>query len=153
VLLERIEEVIARLRAKRPDLDYLIDRATGIITTHLACRQQRVVVIRIGLGGRPKFLFRSLNELGATYVINPSVWSCTCPAYHRTGGPCKHVLSAWIMWSVARPRGKRLSCAGCAKTLPRRELVEVQHEDRSEQHFPGDHLCKTCANGGAGVAF
>ncbi len=102
-LLARIEEELARLRECRPALDGVIDRAAGIIVSHLACRRSRVIVLRIGLGGRPKYIFRSLNERGATYVINPVVWSCSCPAYHRTGGPCKHVLAAFVMYRVASP--------------------------------------------------
>jgi uncharacterized Zn finger protein len=81
----------------------VIDRAAGILVTHLACPNQRVILVRIGLGGRPKFIFRSLNERGATYVINPVVWSCSCPAHHRTGGPCKHTLAAYVLWRVAGP--------------------------------------------------
>jgi hypothetical protein len=101
--LGRIEAELARLRECRPALDGVTDRAAGIIVAHLACRRSRVIVVRIGLGGRPKYIFRSLNERGATYVINPVVWSCSCPAYHRTGGPCKHVLAAYILYRVARP--------------------------------------------------
>jgi hypothetical protein len=100
-LLEKIEEEIARLRQQRPALEMVIDRATGIITTHLACRRQRVIGVRVGLGGRYKFVFRSLRELGASYVIAPGVWSCTCPAHHRTGGPCKHALAAYVLWRAA----------------------------------------------------
>jgi hypothetical protein len=102
-MLERIEEEIDRLRECRPALDGVTDRAAGIIVAHLACRRSRVIVVRIGLGGRPKYVFRSLNERGATYVINPVIWSCSCPAYHRTGGPCKHVLAAYVLHRVARP--------------------------------------------------
>ncbi len=96
--LGRIEAELARLRECRPALDGVIDRAAGIIVAHLACPDQRVIVVRIGLGGRPKFLFRSLRERGASYVINPVIWSCSCPAYHRTGGPCKHVLAAYVLY-------------------------------------------------------
>ncbi len=98
--LERIEEALDRLREARPALSGVIDRAAGILVTHLACPDQRVIVVRIGLGGRPKFLFRSLNERGAVYTVNPLVWSCLCPAFHRTEGrrPCKHVLAAYVLY-------------------------------------------------------
>lgn len=102
-LLARIEEELARLRECRPALDGVVDRAAGIIVSHLACPKQRVILVRIGLGGRPKYIFRSLNERGATYVINPVCWSCSCPAYHRTGGPCKHTVASYILWRSARP--------------------------------------------------
>ena len=135
-IADRIEEEIARLRKKRPHLDVVIDRAAGILATHLSCPKQRVIVVRIGLGGRPKFLVNSLSESGATYVINPVVWSCTCPAAHcRPGRPCKHVLSAYILWQAGQREVKR-TCDGCHERFPRRALIEVLDE----------HLCRSCAD-------
>ncbi len=54
-MLGRIEEELSRLREKRPALDGVIDRAAGIIVTHLSCPRQRVIRVRYGLNGRYKF--------------------------------------------------------------------------------------------------
>ena len=156
ILLDRIEYEIGRLRGRRPALDAVIDRAASIIVAHLACRRQRVIRVRFGLGRRYKFLFRSLNDRGATYVISPSVWSCSCPAYHRTEGrrPCKHALAAYVLWRAAQPEPKatrHTSCDGCDQRFPLGEMVELHPNNHDGlTHFDGDVLCHGCANG-AGV--
>lgn len=150
-VLERIEEEIHRLRERRPALEGVLDRATGIITTHLACRRQRVIVVRVGLDGRYKFLFSSLRDKGATYVINPSLWSCSCPAHHRTGGPCKHSIAAYVLWRAARPL-RKLTCSSCGEKVPSSAITEVQEEQESLSWSPGDRLCTACLNDAGGIA-
>ena len=156
MLLDRIEYEIGRLRERRPALDAVIDRAASIIVAHLACPRQRVIRVRIGLGGRAKFLFRSLNDRGATYVISPSVWSCSCPAYHRLEGrrPCKHTLAAYVLWRAAQPepKARQRTCDGCDQRFSVGEMIEL-HEDNHDglTYFDGDLLCGECADG-AGVS-
>lgn len=142
--LERIEEEIARLREMRPALDYLIDRATDILLTHLSCPRQRVIRVRVGLDGRPKFLVASLNERGATYVINPLLWACSCPAFHRRGRPCKHSLAAYVLWRAAQPMVRKRTCSSCKERFPQGQMTEVQEEYESLPWFVGDMLCNGC---------
>ena len=149
-VMDRIEEELARLRKKRPALEVHIERAESILVNHFALktskRRPQLIRVRIGLGGRPKFLVRSLNERGATYAIAPNIWSCSCPSYHRRGAACKHVLASYVLYQAAQPEVKRITCNGCSESFRRGELVEVTHEHRSEHWFPGDLLCRSCAD-------
>ena len=138
-ILDRIEEELARLRRKRPALEETLGRAERILVTHFAVKSNRgtqLIRVRIGLDGRAKFLFSSLRDRGATYVINPSIWACTCPAYHRRGGPCKHSLAAYGLWQAGQPEARRRTCDNCHERFPRRALVEVLDE----------YLCRSCAD-------
>ena len=148
-VMDRVEEQLVRLRQERPGLGEHIERAEHILVAHFALkgnRRPQLIRVRIGLGGRPKFLVNSLNERGATYVINPSVWACSCPSYHRRSAACKHVLASWVLWQAGRPEIKRGVCNGCSESFERGALVEVTHEHESTQWFPGDFLCKPCAD-------
>jgi hypothetical protein len=151
-VLERIEEEIHRLREKRPYLDDIIDRATNILLTHLSCPRQRVIRVRVGLDGRPKFLVASLNERGATYVINPLLWACSCPAFHRRGRPCKHSLAAYVLWRAAQPVARKRTCSSCAGRFPVGQMIEVQEEHESLTWFVGDMLCDGCVAAYGGLA-
>jgi transcriptional regulator NrdR family protein len=153
IFLEKIEWEISRLREKRPALSDRIDRAVDILLTHLSCPGQRVVCVRVGLGGRPKFVFKSLNERGASYIVNPSVWACSCPAFHRRGGPCKHSLAAWLLWRVAQPAIiRKRTCDGCDRRYPAGEMTEVTEAHDSLTWFPGDLLCPGCLRAHGGIA-
>ncbi len=144
-LAERIEEVIAHLREKRPHLEDRIDRASNLLVVHLSCPSSRTIRVRIAANGRGSFLVNGSG--GAVYVVNPSDWSCTCPDHHRRGAACKHALACYLLNRAAQPVGVRLrECDGCQQTFARRDLVEVQSHHESEQWFPGDFLCRGCAD-------
>ena len=145
-LADRLELEIDRLRRARPDLDARIDRATNILVTHLSCRSQNVILVRVGVNGQRHILVASCTHRGAVYVVNPGDWSCSCPDYHRRGGegPCKHVICCWLWRASMLPR-KRV-CDGCQERFPRRSLTEVRHEHHNEEYFPGDALCRSCAD-------
>ena len=143
-LLDRLEEEIARLREKRPAPSERIDRATSIIVTHLACRQQKVIRVRLR-GGRARFLVDGSG--GAVYVVDPATWTCSCPDFHRRDATCKHVLCCYVLW-LASLRTRRRACVGCGKTLPRRHLREVHHDDPAEHWFLGDLVCRECCRTG-----
>lgn len=100
-IVECIEQELSRLRQRRPHLDRRIERATNLLVVHLSSPSS-VIRIRVGAGG-PRFLVASLNDRGAVYSVDPETWSCSCPAAHRYKGPCKHVLSAYVLWRVAQP--------------------------------------------------
>ncbi len=78
----RIEQELARVRAARPTLAARISRAENILVTHLSCRRQRTIRVRVR-DGRARFLVSGSG--GAVYVVDPSDWSCTCPDLHRRG--------------------------------------------------------------------
>ena len=97
----RIEQELARVRAARPALSSRISRAENILVTHLSCRRQRTIRVRVR-DGRPRFLVS--GSAGAVYVVDPASWSCTCPDHHRRGAGCKHALACWALWRAsARP--------------------------------------------------
>ena len=100
-IAERVERELERVRAARPALSSRVSRAEGIIVTHLSCRRQRVIRVRMN-SGRAWFLGRGSG--GAVYVVDPSDWSCSCPDHHRRGKGCKHALACWALWRAsARP--------------------------------------------------
>ncbi len=143
-IADRIEEEIAHLREKRPHLEDRIDRAAGILVTHLACPRQRVIRVRVS-GSRPRFLVNGSG--GNVYSVSPRDWSCSCPDHHRRGAACKHALSCWVLKRASLPAGIRLrDCDGCKQPFARRDLVEITHEHQSEQWFPGDRICRSCAD-------
>ena len=97
----RIEQELARVRAARPTLASRISRAENILVTHLSCRRQRTIRVRVS-GGRARFLVSGSE--GAVYVVDPASWSCSCPDHHRRGAGCKHALACWALWRAsARP--------------------------------------------------
>jgi hypothetical protein len=100
-IAERIEQELARVRAARPVLSSRISRAENILVTHLSCRRQRVIRVRVR-DGRPRFLVSGSG--GAVYVVDPETWGCSCPDHHRRGKGCKHALACWALWRAsARP--------------------------------------------------
>ena len=104
-IAERVERELARVRAARPALSSRVSRAEGIIVTHLSCRRQRVIRVRVR-DGRPRFLVSGSE--GAVYVVDPTSWSCTCPDAHRHGKGCKHALACWAMSRVGSPPAHRV---------------------------------------------
>ena len=69
--------------------------------THLSCRRQRVIRVRVR-DGRTRFLVSGSG--GAVYVVNPADWSCSYPDHHRRGAGCKHALACRALWRAsARP--------------------------------------------------
>ncbi len=100
-IAERIERELERVRAARPALSSRISRAEGIVVTHLSCRRQRLIRVRVR-DGRPRFLVS--GSKGAVYVVDPASWGCSCPDHHRRGAGCKHALACWALWRAsARP--------------------------------------------------
>ena len=98
---ERVEQELERVCAARPSLASRVSRAEGIIVTHLTCRRQRVIRVRVR-DGCPRFLVS--GSAGAVYVIDPATWECSCPDAHRRGKGCKHALACWALWRAsARP--------------------------------------------------
>ncbi|MDP9475552.1 MAG: SWIM zinc finger domain-containing protein [Actinomycetota bacterium] len=135
---ERIEAEIDRLRKKRPALADRIDRAANLLVTHLSCRRQGVIRVRVRQGC-PRLLVSGSE--GAVYVVDPADWSCTCPDFHRRGKGCKHGLAAYVLARASRPAPKPLPCAACGERFPRRVMVEVQE---SLTYHEGDLLCTPC---------
>lgn len=121
-----------------------LDRAANILLTHLACPRQRVIRVRLRVNGQATFLVA--GSKGAIYTVDTTSWQCSCPDAHRRGKGCKHSLACWMLWRASQPAVRKCTCAGCSKLAPRGELVEVTHEHQSEQWFPGDLLCKPCAD-------
>ncbi len=98
----RIEQELARVRAARPSLASRVARAENILVTHLSCRRQRLIRVRVDRDGRPRFLVNGSG--GAVYVVDPASWSCSCPDHHRRGAGCKHSIACWVLWRAsARP--------------------------------------------------
>ncbi len=101
-IAERIEQELARVRAARPALSSRISRAENILVTHLSCRRQRVIRVRVGGDGRGTFLVNGSG--GAVYTVDLESWQCSCPDAHRRGKGCKHALACWALWRAsARP--------------------------------------------------
>jgi hypothetical protein len=99
----RIEQELARVRAARPSLSSRISRAENILVTHLSCRRQRTIRVRVR-DGRPRFLVS--GSKAAVYIVNPGDWSCSCPDHHRRGAGCKHSIACWALWRAsALPAG------------------------------------------------
>ncbi len=125
-IVECIEQELSRLRQRRPHLDRRIERATNLLVVHLSSPGS-VIRVRVGAGG-PRFLVASLSDRGAVYSVDPETWSCSCPAAHRYEGPCKHALSAYVLWRVAQPdrshgtvvRRDPVGCPVCENGLVRR---------------------------------
>ena len=94
-IAEAVERELERVRAARPHLAGRVDRAGNILVTHLSCRRQRLIRVRVGRDGRARFLVS--GSKGAVYVVDPADWSCTCPDHHRRGAGCKHALACWAL--------------------------------------------------------
>ena len=100
-IAERVERELERVRAARPALSSRVSRAEGIVVTHLSCRRQSLIRVRVR-DGRPRFLV--CGSAGAVYVVDPASWECSCPDAHRRGKGCKHALACWALWRAsARP--------------------------------------------------
>ena len=102
-IAERIERELDRVKAARPHLASRVDRASNIVVTHLSCRRQNVIRVRV-TGGRARF--HVSGSEGATYIVHPGSWSCSCPDHHRRGArsACKHSIACWALWRAsARP--------------------------------------------------
>ena len=99
---EAVERELERLKAARPHLAERVSRGENILVTHLSCRRQRLIRIRVGRDGRPRFLVS--GSAGAVYVVNPGDWSCSCPDHHRRGVGCKHALACF---ALAKAAGRR----------------------------------------------
>ena len=56
-IAERVERELERLKAARPHLAGRIERAGNILVTHLSCRRQRVIRVRVGRDGRARSSF------------------------------------------------------------------------------------------------
>lgn len=97
-IAESVERELARVRAARPGLASRIERAESILVTHLSCRRQRVIRVRVR-DGRARFLVSGSG--GAVYVIDPASWACSCPDAHRHGKGCKHALACWALWRAS----------------------------------------------------
>ncbi len=67
-IVGRIEQELARVRAARPALSSRISRAENILVTHLSCRGQRMIRLRVG-SNSPRFLVEGSG--GAVYVVEP----------------------------------------------------------------------------------
>ena len=97
-IAERVERELERLRERRPHLAGRIERAGNILVTHLSCRRQRLIRVRVS-GGQARLLVRGSG--GAVYVVDPTSWSCTCPDHHRRGAACKHSIACWALWRAS----------------------------------------------------
>ena len=159
---ERIEQELARVRAARPSLASRISRAENILVTHLSCRRQRTIRVRVR-DGRARFLVSGSG--GAVYVVDPASWDCTCPDHHRRGAGCKHALACWALWRasarpaqgvegfghiggiVGRVAPMTRRCDGCGGRFAERDLIEVGPEQAewTLTAFEGDQLCRPCA--------
>ncbi len=104
----RVEQELARVPAARPSLASRISRAEGILVTHLSCRRQRVIRVRVS-GGHARFLVASQGSKGAVYVVDPASWECSCPDHHRGGGGCTPSWACWALWGDWPPPALRAS--------------------------------------------
>ncbi len=95
---ETVERILGRLKAARPRLAERISRAENILVTHLSCRRQREIRVRVR-DGRARFLVS--GSKGAVYVVDPASWGCSCPDHHRRGAGCKHALACWALWRAS----------------------------------------------------
>ncbi len=143
-LADRIEAEIDRIRRRRPHLEDRLDRAAGILVTHLACPRQRVIRVRVGVDGQARFLVNGKG--GNVYTVLPADWSCSCPDYEYRGKGCKHSLAAYILRRAVLPAQRKRTCDGCDGRFPRGEMVEIQDHHENEQYFVGDLLCAGCAD-------
>ncbi len=101
-LAEAVEHELDRLRAARPILASRISRAENILVTHLSCKRQRLIRVRIGASGQARFLVNGSG--GVVYAVDPEGWQCSCLHAHRRGKGCKHALACWALWRAsARP--------------------------------------------------
>ena len=133
-----VERELARVSAARPGLASRVERAGDIVVTHLSCRRQRVIRVRVR-DGRARFLVSGSG--GAVYVVDPASWSCSCPDYHRRGAGCKHALGCYVLARVSRPAPKLPACVSCGGCFPHGELAEVQE---SLTYNEDDLLCHRC---------
>lgn len=116
-IAERIERELGRVSAARPALTSRVSRAENILVTHLSCRRQRMIRVRVA-GGHARFLVT--GSKGAVYVVDPADWSCTCPDHHRRGAGCKHSIACWALWRASASPAHRvevLAEAGPAETV------------------------------------
>jgi SWIM zinc finger len=94
LVLDAVEDQIARLRRARPHLEKRISKAEHILTMHFAMPGRHIIRARVR-GEHVHYLVRGSG--GAVYTVDPHDWSCSCPDYHRRGGVCKHALACWAL--------------------------------------------------------
>ena len=136
----RIEQELARVRAARPHLAARVSRAENILVTHLSCRRQRLIRVRVDRDGRARFLVSGSG--GAVYVVDPAGWSCTCPDFHRRGAACKHSIACWALRRAsARPAPPCSSCGAEAAAVE----VGPEQAEWSLEVSEGERLCRPCA--------
>ena len=133
-IAESVERELERLRAARPGLASRVDRAANIVATHLSCRRQRVIRVRVS-GGVARFLVS--GSKGAVYVVDPASWSCTCPDAHRHGKGCKHALACWALARAGGPPARR---AGIVAACP----VEIPVEALAVAESGGSYAVREC---------
>jgi hypothetical protein len=97
-IARRIERELEWVRAARPGLASRVSHAENILVSHLSCRHQRTIRVRVR-DGRPRFLVSGSG--GAVYVVNPDDWSCSCPDPHRHGAGCNHWIACWALWRAS----------------------------------------------------
>jgi SWIM zinc finger len=141
---EAVEEELARLREKRPGLVSRIDRASHLLVVHLSDPRLGTIRVRVGSDGRPRFVVRSLTSPGI-YVIDPRVWSCSCPDFHRRHAACKHVLAAWCLKRAADRGAQRKGCALCINgwVYVGEDVIDSETGEVTAFHNP--IRCRHCA--------
>ncbi len=146
-IAEAIEEEIARLREARPALSSRLDRAAGLLVSQLSCPpRMRPVRVRIGASGRAfRFLVRSSSSAGATYSVDPASWQCSCPDAHRRGKGCKHSLSCWVLYRVAREARPKPSCRVCVNGWVYLGEDVIDSETGEVTTFHNPIRCRRCA--------
>jgi SWIM zinc finger len=142
----RIEEELARLYTARPELSDRIDRASSLVVRQLASPPRlRCIRVRVGRAGA-RFLVDSSTTPGATYVVDPNRWRCSCPDHHRRNAACKHSLAAWLLWKVSLSQDLT-ECAACGRRSRKRDMVLLHADNHSGlNYFDGDRLCAGCAD-------
>jgi SWIM zinc finger len=141
---EAVEEELARLREKRPGLVSRIDRASHLLVVHLSDPRSGTIRVRVGADRRPRFVVRLLTSPGL-YVIDPKVWSCSCPDFHRRDAVCKHVLAAWCLKRAADRRVQRKGCALCINgwVYVGEDVIDSETGEVTTFHNPV--RCRRCA--------
>jgi hypothetical protein len=99
-LAQAIETELNRLRAARPGLSSRISRAENILVTHLSCKRQRVIRVRVAANGKQHFLVNGSH--GKVYEVNAKTFSCSCPDANQPGKGCKHSIAVWALSRIGR---------------------------------------------------
>jgi len=99
--IERIVDILDRIKAKRPALASRVERAEHILTVQLSVANgMRPIRIRRHADGSHHYIVKAGSKLQKIYTVEPLTFRCDCPDATNRNTACKHGIAAYVLESV-----------------------------------------------------